>query len=126
MTNMTERKALVDFVAKGKSPNEWKMVLVEEGPWTSPLDDHLRRVQERIYDCIDAALDGQLAEKFPESNGKHVIIQLDCYNVPRSEVKEFFDRFTAGVFAVDDYRKALKNSQFVQGIGFEINFDNIH
>lgn len=121
-----ERTSVVDFIAKGKSPNEWKMVLVEEGPWAGPIDDQLRRIQGRIYDCIDAALDGQLMEKFPESKGKRVVIQLDCYNVPKAEVKEFFQHFSAGVFAVDDYRKALEESQFVQDISFEINFDSIH
>lgn len=123
---MAERTTLVDFVAKGKSPNEWKMVLVEEGPWVGSIEGQLRRVQGRIYDCIDAALDGQLAEQFPESNGKHIIIRIDCYNLPRADVEDFFSRFTDGVFAVDDYREALDRSQFVQGIDFEINFDSIH
>ncbi len=121
-----DRKIIVDFVAKRESPDEWKLVLVEEGPWTGPADDQLRRIQGRIYDCIDAALDGQLTEKFPESKGKRVVIQLDCYNLPKAEVKDFFLRFSASVLDLDDYRKALEQSQFVQGIGFEINFDSIH
>jgi len=102
------------------------MVLVEEGPWTGSIDDQLRRVQERLYGCVDAALDGQLAEKFPESSGKRIIIQLDCYNLPKAEVDEFFDRFSKGVFAVPDYRNALKKSQLVEGISFEVTFDAIH
>lgn len=116
----------VDFIAQGASPDEWKMVLVEEGPWVGPIEAQLRRVQERLYDCIDAALDGKLAEKFPESSGKKVVIQLDCYNLPREEVSEFFDNFSKGVFSVDDYKKALAQSKFVSSISLEANFESIH
>lgn len=121
-----ERTSVVDFVARGDSPEEWKMVLVEEGPWVGSVDDQLHRIQERMYDCIDAALDGQLAENFPESKGKRIIVQLDCYNVPQPEVEEFFQRFSSEVLVLDDYRQALEDSEFVRGIGFELNFDNIH
>ncbi len=102
------------------------MVLVEEGPWASDIEKQLRRVQERLYQCVDAALDGQLAEKFPESSGKEIVIQLDCYNLPREDVAEFFDNFSHGVFLISDYKKALKESSFVNGIRFEVNFDSIH
>lgn len=119
---MPERTTNVDFVAKGGAPGEWKMVLVE-GPWRGSIDDQLHRVQERMFGCIDAALDGQLAERFPESRGGRVTVQLDCYNVPRDEVEAFFQRFSSGVFFVGDYRQALAASEFVQGIGFEVNFE---
>jgi hypothetical protein len=121
-----ERTTVVDFVAKGATPDEWKMVLVEEGPWTGAIEAQLKRVQERLYGCVDAALDGQLAEKFPESNGKTIVIQLDCYNLPKSEVAAFFDKFSGGIFSTPDYRQALEESQFVKGISFEVNFDFTH
>lgn len=121
-----EATTVVDFVAKGESPDEWKMVLVEEGPWSNAIETQLRRVQERLYECIDAALDGQLAEKFPESSGKKIVVQLDCYNLPRDEVAEFFDKFSEGVFSTADYEKALQQNKFVKGISFEVNFDSIH
>jgi hypothetical protein len=121
-----ERTTVVDFVAKGDSPDEWKMVLVEEGPWSGSIADRLRRIQERMYGCIDAALDGQLAARFPDSKGKRVIVQLDCYNVPRVEVEDFFQCFSSEVLSLDDYRQALEHSAFVQGIGFDISFDSIH
>ena len=102
------------------------MVLVEQGPWTGLIDDQLKRLQERLYGTIDAALEGQLAEQFPESKGKKLIVQLDAYNVPRAEVSEFFDRFSGGVLSTPDYRQALKNNLFVKGITFELNFESIN
>ena len=121
-----EHTTIVDFVAKGDSPDEWKMVLVEEGPWPSGLEVQLHRIQERLYGCIDAILDGQLAEKFPESKGKRVVVQLDCYDVPGAEVEAFFQRLSSGVLLLDDYRKALEHSNFAGSIGFKINLYGAH
>jgi len=116
----------VDFIARGESPSQWQMVLVEEGPWAAPIEGELRRVQERLYGCIDAALDGLLAEQFPESFGKEIVIRLDCYNLPKVEITEFFDHFSKGVFFIDNYREALAISEFVGSISFVVNFDSIH
>jgi hypothetical protein len=119
-----DRHTTVDFVAKGDKPDEWQMVLVEEGPWLPPFDDQLRRLQDRLYGCVDAALDGLLAEKFPESRGKNIVIRLDCYNLPRVEVIDFFDRFSGSVFAIEDYKQALENNEFVNEVSFQVNFDS--
>lgn len=126
LTMSNESTTVVDFVARGEAPDEWRMVLVEEGPWPKPINEQLRRVQTRLYGCIDAAIDGQLAEQFPESKGKKIIIQLDCYNLPREEVSEFFDRFSDGVLKTEDYRDALLNNENAKSISFKINFDAIH
>jgi hypothetical protein len=111
----------VDFVTRGEG--EWKMVLVEQGPWRGPVDEQLRRIQDRLYGCLDAVLDGQLAAKFPESLNKRIVIRLDCYDVPKEEVATFFDKFAKGVFGIRDYRHALDVSQFVSEFAFEVNFD---
>jgi hypothetical protein len=123
---MSDRTTLVNFVARGKSPDEWKMVLVEEGPWVGPIKEQLTRVQDRLYGCVDAVLDGQLAEQFPDTKGKNVVVQLDCYNLPKAEVTEFFDRFSDGVLKLPDYRDALAKSKFIKGISFELNFNLIN
>jgi hypothetical protein len=123
---MSSNHIVVDFVARGTSADEWRMVLVEQGPWNGSIDDQLRRVQERLYGCVDAALEGQLAQQFPESTGKKIVIQLDCYDLPQYEISEFFGRFSSGVFAVPDYRDALEKSKFVEDISFEVTFDAVH
>lgn len=121
-----ERTTVVDFVARGKTPDEWMMVLVEQGPWTDSIESQLRRLQDRLYGTIDAALQGKLAEKFPESKGKKIIIRLDGYNVPQAEVAAFFDRFSKGVLATPDHKHALKNNQFVKNVSFQANFESIN
>jgi glutathione S-transferase len=114
----------VNFVARGNGPDEWRVVLVEEGPWRDP-ESALRRLQERLYGCIDA-LDGQLAAQFPESSGKRIVIHLDCYNLPEATVAPFFERFSRGALITSDYAEALKACPHVTGIGFAVTFDQIH
>jgi hypothetical protein len=120
-----KRTTLVNFIARGEAPDEWKMILVEQGPWSGPVETQLRRLQERLYGTIDAALDGQLAEKFPESTGKRIIVQLDGYNLPKTQVAEFFERFSKGVLQTTDYQRHLKGNRFVKAISFEINLKSI-
>ncbi len=120
-----ERSTLVDFVVK-ESDAEWKLVLVEEGPWEGPIEIRLSRIQDRLYGCLDAVLDGKLYEQFPDSKDKKIVIQLDCYNAPAAEVSDFFDRFSNGVLTTTDYRKALKGNKYVRDIQFAITFDSIH
>jgi hypothetical protein len=115
-------KVLVDFIAKNEDESRWSMVLVEEGPWRADeVEVQLRRVQDRLYGCIDAAIDGQLAEQFPASQGKPVTIKVDFYQVPE-QVRPFFLRFSKGALQHPSYRRALESSEFVEGISFEATY----
>jgi hypothetical protein len=93
----------VDFIAK----DPWRMVLVEEGPWDD-IAANLRRVQDRLYSCVEAAIDGKLAEQFPESAGGEVVMRLDGYNLPIPEAEQFFDRFAASALESPDYKASLE------------------
>jgi hypothetical protein len=122
-----ENTTLVDFVARGDTADEWKMVLVEQGPWSgASISSQLGRLQERLYGAVDSALDGRLAEKFPESKGKKIIIRVYGYNLPKLEVAEFLERFSKGVFSTTDYQLALQRSPFVSDISFQANFEVVN
>jgi hypothetical protein len=114
---------LVDFIAFDDDRDACLMVLVEEGPWIGALEDHLHRLQERIYGCLDAALDGQLAEQFPDSRGKIVVVQIDCYDVPREAVDAFVQRFASGVGLLGQY--SPEGSPFVRKFLFEVNHGSV-
>ena len=111
---------VVDFIARGSDGASWSMVRVEQGPWSGELETSLRRLQDRLYTCIDSALDGKLAAQFPESIGKPVLIRLDGYNLPERPVREFFERFSASALQTPDYAAALKSSAIVPSISFEL------
>jgi hypothetical protein len=108
----------VDFIAFDEARGACLMVLVEEGPWTAPAEVHLADLQDRIYGCLDAALDGQLAAKFPEARGKQVVVQIDCYDLPSGDVDSFLKQFAAGVASLPDY--STEASPFVREFLFEV------
>jgi len=107
----------IDFVTR----EPWRMVLVEQGPW-GDVQANLQRTQTRLYTCLDAVIDGQFAERFPDSIGAHVTLQLECYSLPQEQVASFFEAFRAGVLEAPDYKEALRASTFVSGIDFQISY----
>jgi hypothetical protein len=121
---MSDKQTTVDFIVRGDGHEPWRMVLVEEGPWDeTAVQTQLHRVQERLLGTLDAALDGQLCEQFPQSRGTNVVIQIDAYNLPRTEIAEFFERFSEGALQIPDYQRILLNNKFVRSVSFELNFD---
>ncbi len=112
----------VNFIAFDDRRDACLMVLVE-GPWSGNVENNLRSLQQRMYGCLDAALDGQLAEKFPEARGKTVILRIDCYDLPVQEVDEFVGCFAQGVSNLPDY--ACEGSPYVSGFRFEVNHDTL-
>ncbi len=114
----------VDFVAFDDDRDACLLVLVERGPWTGPIDHHLRALQERLYGCLEAALDGQVAESFPKAANKDVVVRIDCYGVPQREVDSFMERFAEGVRSLPDYSPS--SSVWVRSFDFEVNHDQIH
>ncbi|MEP5766050.1 MAG: DUF6572 domain-containing protein [Halieaceae bacterium] len=116
----------IDFVARNDDESQWSLVLVEQGPWSATeTNDELRRIQERLYACIDAAIDGNVAETYPTSAGKSFIVRLDGYNLPDDEVRNFITKFSEGIFELPDYKNALRNSNYVKSISFEVNLSEI-
>jgi hypothetical protein len=98
------------------------MVLVEEGPWTVPINAHLQALQDRLFGCLETALDGQLAERFPKATNKKVIVRVDCYGVPQQEVDEFMQQFSAGLAGLPDYSPT--SSPWVKSFEFEVTHDS--
>ena len=47
----------IDFVTFDDERNACLLVLVEKGPWTGSVEEHLKALQEKLYGCLEAALD---------------------------------------------------------------------
>jgi hypothetical protein len=104
----------------------WAMVLVEEGPWADDeLLANLRRVQERLHNCVDVAVDGHLTKLYPHSKGKPAVVRLDCYDTPDAPVREFVERFATYVRDAADIQRDLKAKGFVAALRFEYNWDTL-
>jgi len=112
----------IDFIAKDQPHGGWTLVLVEEGPWDeSHIADQLRRVQDRLYGCLDAIVDGQISDAYPDSVNKPLEIRVDAYNVPEAPLANFFDAFSANVLETPDYKTALETNDQVPSISFRLN-----
>ena len=114
----------IDFIAFDEERDACLLVLVEEGPWTGSVEDHLRALQDRLYGCLAAALDGQVAERFPRAANMKVVVRVDCFGVPREPMDEFMERFSKGVLEMPDFSPS--SSSWVLSFEFEVNHDSIH
>lgn len=120
---MTTRLATIDLVTHRPIDDAFILVLVEEGPWhDGDVEGQLRRLQNRLCDYLDIAVDGHLAAKFPQSQGKAVVFRLNCYGTPDAPVRDFFAAFTARVAESPGMQQALKTKGFVARVGFEYHW----
>ena len=116
----------IDFVTEDQANGRWNLILVEEGPWEDDeITSQLRRVQGRLYGCLDAILDGQIAKAYPDSVNKPIEIRVDAYNVPRPQFSTFFEAFAAKVLEVPDYKLALEKNDLIPSISFCLEFGEI-
>lgn len=118
-------KVTVNFVTR-RPDGACVLHLVEEGPWDSAaIERNLKRVQERLYNCVDALLDGVVAEQFPESIGQVGVIQLGCYDLPSEKVQSFFDRFTSFINESQEYQDDVSKSPHISDLEFNINHGSL-
>jgi hypothetical protein len=112
----------IDLVTEHAETGVFAIILVEAGPWAPGTEDReLRRVQNRLYDCLDVAVDGHFAAKYPDSRGRPVRIQLDTYDIPEALVRPFFDRFAKHVDTWAELQQKIQAKQNVGSITLEYN-----
>ena len=116
------RNATIDLVTYDPKRDAHILVAVEQGDGST---DCLRRLQERLHDYVEIAVDGFLAEKYPESKGKSVVIRLDCYDVPREICEQFFFRFAEHIHASPEIQAAIAKHRHIKDIDFEFNWRRI-
>jgi hypothetical protein len=112
----------IDVVTEHPETGVFAIILVETGPWAPGAEEaELRRIQGRLYACVDVAVDGHLAAKYPNSKGRPVRIQLDTYDIPEGLVRPFFDRFADHVTAWSEVQQAIQAKRNIESIMFEYN-----
>lgn len=108
----------IDLVTK-RPDGAFTMVLVEQGPWAEEPADHLRALQNRLYDCVDVVLDGQLANRYPDSKGRPLVISVEAYNTPPSIVATFVSEFATAIRNSTPYQGEIASSVYVSSLEFE-------
>lgn len=112
----------IDFVALDDDRDACVLVLVEEN-WGGSIKEHLRKLQERLYGCLEATLDGEIAKKFPKSVGRNMIIRVDCYDIPCEPVDDFVVRFSTGIRGLPEY--SFDTCPFVRELRFEVDHHSL-
>jgi hypothetical protein len=112
--------ATIDIFTETPQTGEFALIIVEDGPWPDENSDWsncLSRIQSRIYNAMDIAIDGHLAAKYPDAKGRRVRIQIDS---PRGIPKRLMQLISNLRNLLDqeknEYHIAIKQSKFTQGL----------
>ena len=67
----------VDLVSLTPAGDRVRLYIVSDSPWTGS-DAQLQSLQEKVHNYVGFALDGQLVQAYPETNGVPWEIVIDC------------------------------------------------
>jgi hypothetical protein len=83
-----EHAHVIDLIADDTKTGEVTLIMLEERPWDGS-EIRLFQLQEKINAYLSFALDGEMAEAYPQFANRKLRIQLDCVGMPDSGVVEF-------------------------------------
>ncbi|MEA3213440.1 MAG: hypothetical protein QOE70_6497 [Chthoniobacter sp.] len=86
--NGVEHPQVIDLVGNDAKTGEAVLIMLEPRPWDGS-ELRLFQLQEKINAYLSFALDGEMAEAYPELAGKPLRLQVDCVTVPDAAVVEF-------------------------------------
>ena len=79
---------VIDVIAEDANTGEVTLIMLEPRPWDGS-EVRLFQLQEKINAYLSFALDGEMAESFPQFDGKKIRVQLDCVGMPPNDVVGF-------------------------------------
>ena len=83
-----EHAHVIDLIADDTKTGEVTLIMLEERPWDGS-EFRLFQLQEKINAYLSFALDGEMAEAYPQFANRKLRIQLDCVGMPDPGVVEF-------------------------------------
>lgn len=111
--------ATIDLITETPETGEFALILVEDGPWPNKDSDWkecLSRIQRRIYDALDVAIDGHLAAKYPDAKGRSVRVQIDSPSGLPSALAELVAKLREHLEGENEYNSAIKQSKFIRNL----------
>src|SRR4051812_28130692 len=112
-------EARIDLISYDPKHDEFVLYLVEDGPWpqdASAWKMCLSRIQSRVFDAIDTALDGHLASRYPDSCGKKVRVQVDSPQTLPLQLSDLISKIREYVGKDNVYRAATARSPYIKGL----------
>ncbi len=83
-----EHAHVIDLIADDSKTGEVALIMLEERPWDGS-ELRLFQLQEKINAYLSFALDGEMAEAYPQFTSRKIRLQLDCVGLPDPGVVEF-------------------------------------
>ncbi len=85
-----QNPTVMDLITVDAVSDAVVLVMIERRGWgTDP--QQFRQLEEKINRYLGYALDGFLAEHYPQHQGKRVQIRLDCAEQPHGDAVRFVD-----------------------------------
>jgi hypothetical protein len=112
---MSERLTL-DLVTLDAKNGEFVLYILVKEPLpgdASELEARLREVQTKVYQAADAAIGGHVAERFPESRGLGIRIQVDSPLQPNGALEELVERLNEMMRSSAEYATAVRDSKHI-------------
>lgn len=83
-----QNAAVLDLITLDPASGAVVLVMIERRPWGASLQQ-LRQIEEKINRYMGYALDGFLAEQYPQYRDKPVQIRLQCAEPPHGDAVAF-------------------------------------
>jgi hypothetical protein len=112
-------KITIDLVTCDPGSDEFVIYLVEDGPWpisSESWDQCLARIQTRVLDAVDVAVDGQFAQEFPNSIGKKIRVQVDSPHGVPDKLTDLVRKLDAYVHEDSEYGHAIRDSGSIRTV----------
>ncbi|MEA3188249.1 MAG: hypothetical protein QOD99_2079 [Chthoniobacter sp.] len=100
-----EHAHIIDAIALDEKTGEVALIMIEPREWDGS-ERRLYALQEKGNAYLSFALDGEMAEEYPQFRGRPLRLQLECAHPP--------DALTATMIT------AMREQMAFQGIGFEV------
>ena len=85
-----EHTNMVDLLAHDPETDEVALVIVEKRAWDGS-DLQLFQFQEKLNTYLSFALDGEMAEAYPQFAAKKIRLQLECLENPDERMMQFIE-----------------------------------
>lgn len=97
-----EQTAVIDLIAHDAATGEVVLTLVETRAWTG-LDEQLFQLQEKLNAYLSFALDGEMAEAYPQFANRRLRLELRCAQPPDARTSQLIAA-VRGQIAFQDIR----------------------
>jgi len=85
-----ENTNVIDLLAHDPETDEVALIMVEKRAWDGS-DLQLFQFQEKLNTYLSFALDGEMAEAYPQFAGKTIRLQLECLENPDARMMQFIE-----------------------------------